>query len=428
MNDGERPPSATELGALLAEDRAAAQLLGVLAQMEDAPVPAWLLCADPDALPSPLSDRARAGGAAILAAARPLERRGWSEASEEALRLPADVAARVRERMSGREEGSYLRAATALLHAAFPERVGRPRLRGRCLALAPHVRTVAERAAGGGRTTAEAVHLLARLGAFHRSEGETAASLEAFRAARRVAGRGDPVGPDLLAVLADEEANALAALGRWEEAVGAVEELVGLAEEGLGRDDPRFPMLLANAAATLREGGEAAAAAELLGRALDAVERARSPAARPLAAELGGDRADALLAAGRPAEAVEAARKAGEAARSLGPGADGGPRAIRADWIRADALRELGRHGEATRLFRRALELQERALGPEHPDVAQKAAALARHLEDAGREAEAAEFYRRALDAFEASLGPESEAAGAARAGLDRCSGPASTG
>lgn len=422
MSGGADEPTSADLSELLAENRGAAQLLGVLAQMGDAPVPAWLLAADPSALPTPLEESARAGDAALLAASRALERRGWVEATGESVRLDARFAAGVRERMSGRERGSYLRAATALLHAGFPERVGREEMRGRCRALAPHVRAVARRATGGGRTTAEAVHLLARLGAFHRSEGDAAASLEAFRKARQVAERGDPVGPGLRAVLADEEANALATLERWEEAFAAVEDLVRLAEEGLGPDDPRFPMLLANAATTLREGGEAAAAAELLARALEAVRQAGSAAARPLEAELAGDRADALLAAGRVEAAVEAAREAGEAARSVaaGGGDGAGPQAIRADWIRADALREAGRPEEAARLFRRALEGQEAALGPEHPDVGQKAAALARHLEDTGHSDEAAACYRRALDAFEAALGPDSEAAAAARTGLAR--------
>lgn len=422
MTGGERAPSTSELGELLAEDRGAAQLLGILAQLGDAPVPGWLLAADPDALPTPLAERARAGAAAALAAAGPLEGRGWIEVADDAVRLADDVGAAVRDRMSGRERGSYLRAATALLHAAFPERVGRDRHRGRCRSLEPHVLAVAELASGGGRTTAEAVHLLARLGAFRRSEGEIEAALGAFRAARRVAGRGEPVGPSLHAVLADEEASALAALGRWEEAFAAVEELVRIAEEGLGREDPRFPLLLANAATTLREGGEAGAAAELLERAMEAIERSGSPAARPLAAELAADRADALLAAGRPAEAAAAAREAGEVARSIG-GGEGAPQAIRADWIRADALRETGRGEEATRLFRRSLERQEAALGPEHPDVGQKAVALARHLEDAGRPEEAAACYRRALAAFEASLGPDAEPASAARAGLERTGG-----
>lgn len=415
-------PSDRALARLLDEDRGAAQLLGVLAQLGEAPVPGWLLAADPEALPRPLAERARAGSASLLGTARPLEERGWVEGSEEALRLQAPVGEEVRDRMSGRERGSYLRAATALLHAAFPERVGRSGLGERCRALAPHVWAVAERVGGGGRSTGEAVHLLARLGAFHRSEGEVQESLEAFRAARGVAGRGEPVGPGLLAVLADEEANALATLGRWEEALAAVDELLATTEEGIGTDDPRYPLLLANAAALLREGERADRAAAVLARALEALEATGSPAARPLTVELWADRADALLAAGRASEAAEAAAEAGRRARALESdgGSEAGPHAIRADWIRADALRELGRHGDASDLFRRALEAEEGTLGPRHPDVGQKAMALARHLEDVGDGEEAAELYERALRAFGASLGEDSEAAEAARAGVAR--------
>lgn len=418
-------PTDAALAELLAEDRSAAQLLGVLAQLGDAAVPGWLLAAEPDALPGPLAECARAGAAAVLAAARPLEERGWAETNEEGLRLPGPVAEAVRGRMSGRERGVYLRAAAALLHAAFPERVGRPELRDRCRALEPHVWAVSGRVGGGGRSTAEAVHLLGRLGAFHRSEGEAESSLEAFRAARRVARSGEPVGPVLLAVLADEEANALAALGRREEALEAAEALVTATRGRIEPEDPRHPLLLSNAAALLREGGRAGRAAEVLEFALRALEEAGSPAARPLEAELSADRADALLAAGRAEEAAAAAAEAGERARALEAGGDAeaGPHVIRADWIRADALREAGRPEEATELFRRALEAERRALGPRHPEVGQKALALARHLEELGDPSGAAELYESALRAFEASVGATSEPAEAARAGLARAGG-----
>ena len=59
----------------------------------------------------------------------------------------------------------------------------------------------------------------------------------------------------------------------------------------------------------------------------------------------------------------------------------------------------------AGRLYRRALALKEKLLGPDHPDVALTLNNLAVLCKSQGEHAEAAALYRRALAVFEQALG-----------------------
>ncbi len=56
----------------------------------------------------------------------------------------------------------------------------------------------------------------------------------------------------------------------------------------------------------------------------------------------------------------------------------------------------LGNYAEAAPLYRRSLAIWERALGPEHPDVAQNLKNYAALLRKTGRADEAAEMEARA--------------------------------
>lgn len=409
------------LAALHAEHRDAVQLLGVLAFLAAEPVPAWLPAEHPEALPAPLSERARAGEEALLACVAPLGERGLAGAGERSLRVPAPVADAVRRRMSQRERGEFAGAAVHLLFRAFPDRVGRPADRERVRALAPHVLAAAEHPRGGGRATAEVVHTLARLGAFHRTEGEPEQAEAAFRTALRVADRGAPVEGPLRAVLTDELASVLAGRGEAGEAAEMAARAVELAEESLEPDSPQLPLLLSNSATTFREVGELERAAATYRRAVDAAAAAGADAARPLEAELLAGLADVELARG----AREAAEEAAEAALAAAQAAHGEfhPQTARSVWMLGDARRGGGRAREATGLFRRALEIEEELHGPEHPSVGQKALGLARHLEGEGHTEEARAAYRRAASAFSGSLGPESDAARAAREHLEALEG-----
>ncbi|WP_437902736.1 tetratricopeptide repeat protein [Sorangium sp. So ce327] len=74
---------------------------------------------------------------------------------------------------------------------------------------------------------------------------------------------------------------------------------------------------------------------------------------------------------------------------------------------RAVELHKAGRYDEAIPLARRALDLRENALGPEHPDVAITLHNLAALLKAKGDYAAAEPLFRRALAIQEKALGPE---------------------
>ncbi len=73
---------------------------------------------------------------------------------------------------------------------------------------------------------------------------------------------------------------------------------------------------------------------------------------------------------------------------------------------RAQALLNLQAYTETERLFRRALAIQERTLGPNHPATAKTLNNLGTYLDRRGRPEEAEPLERRALDILEKSLGP----------------------
>src|SRR5215831_12033172 len=70
-------------------------------------------------------------------------------------------------------------------------------------------------------------------------------------------------------------------------------------------------------------------------------------------------------------------------------------------------LSRAGKYDESRPMAERALELREKALGPEHPDVAQSLNNLAILYRLKGDNAKAEPLYQRALAIFEKALGPE---------------------
>ncbi len=60
-----------------------------------------------------------------------------------------------------------------------------------------------------------------------------------------------------------------------------------------------------------------------------------------------------------------------------------------------------------SRLYKRSLAIREKALGPEHPNVAQSLNNLALLYDAQGKYAEAEPLYKRALAIYEKVLGPE---------------------
>ena len=73
----------------------------------------------------------------------------------------------------------------------------------------------------------------------------------------------------------------------------------------------------------------------------------------------------------------------------------------------AALYRYQGRYADAEPLYKRSLAIREKALGPEHPDVAYSLNNLAALYELQGRYAEAEPLYKRSLAIREKALGPD---------------------
>lgn len=73
---------------------------------------------------------------------------------------------------------------------------------------------------------------------------------------------------------------------------------------------------------------------------------------------------------------------------------------------RASELYQAGKYAEALPLAQRAAELSEKALGPEHPDVATTLNNLAALYDATGQYATAEPLHQRALTILEKALGP----------------------
>ena len=63
----------------------------------------------------------------------------------------------------------------------------------------------------------------------------------------------------------------------------------------------------------------------------------------------------------------------------------------------AERYKEEGRYADAEPLYKRALAIREKALGPDHPDVAQSLNNLADLYTAQGRYTDAEPLYKRAL-------------------------------
>src|SRR5476651_1821167 len=65
------------------------------------------------------------------------------------------------------------------------------------------------------------------------------------------------------------------------------------------------------------------------------------------------------------------------------------------------------RYADAEPLFKRSLAISEKALGPDHPDVATALNNLAQIYESQGRYADSEPLYKRSRAIFEKALGPD---------------------
>ena len=74
---------------------------------------------------------------------------------------------------------------------------------------------------------------------------------------------------------------------------------------------------------------------------------------------------------------------------------------------KATELSRAGKYADAIPLAQRALAIREKALGPDHPDVALSLNNLALLYRNQGRYAEAEPLYKRSLAIREKALGPD---------------------
>ena len=73
----------------------------------------------------------------------------------------------------------------------------------------------------------------------------------------------------------------------------------------------------------------------------------------------------------------------------------------------ANLFQDMGRYAEAEPLYRRSLKIDEKKLGPDHPDVAASLNNLADLYDDMGQYAKAEPLYRRSLTIRENQLGAD---------------------
>jgi len=73
----------------------------------------------------------------------------------------------------------------------------------------------------------------------------------------------------------------------------------------------------------------------------------------------------------------------------------------------AEMYRTQGRYAQAEPLYKRALAIYEKALGPDHPDVATSLNNLAELYRTQGQYAQAEPLYKRSLAIWEKALGPD---------------------
>ncbi len=87
----------------------------------------------------------------------------------------------------------------------------------------------------------------------------------------------------------------------------------------------------------------------------------------------------------------------------------------------AELYRAQGKYAEAEPLYKRSLAIREKALGPEHPNVANSLNNLAELYRAQGKYAEAEPLYKCSLAITEKALGPEHPVVALIRENLIRC-------
>ncbi|MBI4704290.1 MAG: tetratricopeptide repeat protein [Deltaproteobacteria bacterium] len=212
---------------------------------------------------------------------------------------------------------------------------------------------------------------------------------------------GDPWHPEI-GHGEDGLARVAESLGRYGEAAEHFARAMEHAERRLGRDHPRVAQIASFLGEALREAGRLDEARAAHARALSVCERSLGPDTPQYASAL-NNLALVEMDRGEHTSAVELAEKAVAAGERLG--LDEAARAGHLDTL-GNALERRGDRAAAVALFRAALAMRERSLGPRDPAVAASHANLGATLLDGGELVAAREHTERALALWEASLAP----------------------
>jgi eukaryotic-like serine/threonine-protein kinase len=203
-------------------------------------------------------------------------------------------------------------------------------------------------------------------------------------------------------------------LGRPQEALTAAERGVVLTEE-IGSTHPRIAMLHLHSAAALSALGrhpEAERAALIASDIFEKAFGANSPNQMLVTSELAN-----AVAARDLVAAERIARRGIEFSRR--PDAPPGDLHCQQAML-GTILLEAGRPGEAVTAFAEAIEEAKKAMGEDHPDVAEAHAGMGLAQEALGNRAEAERHFRRALDIFDRKFGPQNPSLIRVLSGLGR--------
>ncbi|WP_433265927.1 FxSxx-COOH system tetratricopeptide repeat protein [Actinosynnema sp. CS-041913] len=398
------------LTALDKQDRAAVQLLDLLAWMAPEPVPLDLFTTHPDALPAPLAEvaadpvrftetvgalvgwfLARRSGHEVTIAHRLLQQSLRSRTTPPApTQNPAPPAAAVQE----------------LLAADLPSQImTTPENWPRWRALLPHVLTMHEDITTTPvATTKHSAWLLDRAATYLQTHGRPSEARPLFERALAIAETA--YGPDhpTVATRLNNLGLALSDLGRPADARPLFERALAITETTYGPDHPTVANRLSNLGLALSDLGRPADARPLFERALAITETTYGPD-HPEVATCLNNLAGALSDLGRPADA----RPLFERALAITETTYGPDHPTVATCLNnlAGALSDLGRPADARPLFERALAIDEAAYGPDHPTVANRLSNLGLALSDLGRPADTRPLLERALAITETTCGPD---------------------
>ena len=192
--------------------------------------------------------------------------------------------------------------------------------------------------------------------------------------------------------------------GKYAEAEPLFRRAIEIDEKTLGKDHPDVARGYNNLAGLLQNQGKYAEAEPLFRRAIEIDEKALGKDHPDVASRLQQSR----RCASEPGQVCRgrAAPSAGDRDRRKDSRQGSSRRCSRYNNL-AGLLQNQGKYAEAEPLYRRAIEIDEKTLGKDHPDVARDYNNLARLLQDQGKYAEAEPLYRRAIEIFQASLGPD---------------------